>query len=134
VISHPQELVLAATIHRVKMCEDKLREFEQMVSTLTSTMAQNRAELASKGLERFVIGVTTPLDIPKELVPTYGKAGARRNREYSTVKKRWTLWKHQLDSGMSMSELARAWGVHRTTIMFAKSRNFIVRKAKGGSR
>ena len=133
-ITHPQELVLAATIHRVKMCEDKLREFEQMVSTLTSTMAQNRAELASKGLEKFVIGVTTPLDIPKELVPTYGKAGARRNREYSTVKKRWTLWKHQLDSGMSMSELAKAWGVHRTTIMFAKSRNFIVRKAKGGSR
>jgi len=133
-MNHPQELVLAATIHRVKMCEDKLREFEQMVSTLTSTMAQNRAELASKGLERFVIGVTTPLDIPKELIPTRGKNGARRNREYSIVKKRWTLWKHQLDSGMSMSELARAWGVHRTTIMNAKSRNFAVRKAKGGSR
>ncbi len=116
------------------MCEDKLREFEQMVTTLTSTMAQNRAELASKGLEKFVIGVTTPLDIPKELIPTYGKAGARRNREYSTVKKRWTLWKHQLDSGMSMSELARAWGVHPTAILFAKKQNFIVRKAKGGSR
>ena len=133
-MNYPQEMVLAATIHRVKMCEDKLREFEQMVSTLTSTMAQNRAELASKGLEKFVIGVTTPLDIPKELIPTRGKDGARRNREYSTVKKRWTLWKHQLDSGMSMSELARAWGVHRTTIMNAKSRNFAVRKAKGGSR
>ena len=133
-VNHPEELVLAATIHRVKMCEDKLREFEQMVSTLTSTMAQNRAELASKGLEKFVLGVTTPLDIPKELIPTIGKGGARRNREYSTVNKRWTLWKHQLDSGMSMSELARAWGVHRTTIMNAKSRNFIVRKAKGGSR
>ena len=133
-VNHPEELVLAATIHRVKMCEDKLREFEQMVTTLTSTMAQNRAELASKGLEKFVLGVTTPLDIPKELIPTIGKGGARRNREYSTVNKRWTLWKHQLDSGMSMSELARAWGVHRTTIMNAKSRNFIVRKAKGGSR
>ena len=133
-IAHPQELVLAATIHRVKMCEDKLREFEQMVTTLTSTMAQNRAELASQGLEKFVLGVTTPLDIPKELVPTYGKAGARRNREYSTVKKRWTLWKHQLESGMSMNELARAWGVHPTTILFAKKQNFIVRKAKGGSR
>ena len=133
-MNYPQDMVLAATIHRVKMCEDKLREFEQIVSTLTSTMAQNRAELASKGLERFVIGVTTPLDIPKELIPTRGKDGARRNREYSTVKKRWTLWKHQLDSGMSMSELARAWGVHRTTIMFAKKQKFIVRKAKGGSR
>ncbi len=133
-VNYPQDMVLAATIHRVKMCEDKLREFEQMVTTLTSTMAQNRAELASKGLEKFVIGVTTPLDIPKELIPTYGKAGARRNREYSTVKKRWTLWKHQLDSGMSMSELARAWGVHPTAILFAKKQNFIVRKAKGGSR
>lgn len=132
-MNQPPEMILAATIHRVKMCEDRIKDFEQMVSTLTSTMAQNRAELASKGLEKFVIGVTTPLDIPKELVPTYGKAGARRNREYSTVKKRWTLWKHQLDSGMSMSELAKAWGVHRTTIMFAKSRKFIVRKAKGGS-
>jgi hypothetical protein len=67
------------------MCEDKLSEFEQMVTTLTATMAQNRAELASKGLEKFFLGVTTPLDIPKELVPTYGKGGARRNREYSTV-------------------------------------------------
>ena len=127
-------MVLAATIHRVKLCEDKLREFEQMVTTLTATMAQNRAELASQGLEKLVMGVTTPLNIPKELVPTYGKAGARRNREYSTVKKRWTLWKHQLDSGMSMSELARAWGVHPTAILFAKKQNFIVRKAKGGSR
>ena len=105
-----------------------------MVSTLTSTMAQNRAELASQGLEKLVMGVTTPLDIPKDLIPTRGKDGARRNREYSTVKKRWTLWKHQLDSGMSMSELARAWGVHRTTIINAKARNFVVRKAKGGSR
>jgi hypothetical protein len=116
------------------MCEDKLREFEQMVSTLTATMAQNRAELASKGLEKFVIGVTTPLDIPKELVPTFGKHRAKRNRSHSIVVKRWTLWKHQLDSGMSMSELARAWGVHPTAILFAKKQNFIVRKAKGGSR
>jgi len=133
-MNHPQELVLAATIHRVKMCEDRIREFEQMVTTLTATMAQNRAELASKGLEKFVIGVTTPLDIPKELMPTFGKHRAKRNRSHSTVVKRWTLWKHQLDSGMSMSELARAWGVHPTAILFAKKQNFIVRKAKGGSR
>ena len=28
------DLVLAATIHRVKLCEDKIKDFEQMVSTL----------------------------------------------------------------------------------------------------
>ena len=30
------DLVLAATIHRVKLCEDRIEQFEQIVSTLTS--------------------------------------------------------------------------------------------------
>jgi len=131
VIAHPQELVLAATIHRVKCCEDRIKEFEQMVSTLTSQMAQNRTELASKGLATLVMGTTTPLDIPKELVPTYGKYRARGNRSHSIVKKRWELWKAQHDSGLSIQEIAKAWGCHHTSVLNAKNRNFTHRKATG---
>ena len=130
-ITQPQELILAATIHRVKMCEDRIKEFDQMVSTLTSQMAQNRAELASKGLASLVMGTTTPLDIPKELVPTYGKYRARGNRSHSIVKKRWELWKAQHDSGLSIQEIAKAWGCHHTSVLNAKNRNFTPRKATG---
>jgi len=131
VIAHPQELVLAATIHRVKLCEDRIREFEQMVTTLTAQMAHNRAELASKGLANLVMGTTTPLDIPKELVPTYGKYRARGNRSHSIVKKRWELWRAQHESGLSLQEIAKAWGCHHTSVLNAKKRNFKARKATG---
>jgi hypothetical protein len=130
-ITQPQELVLAATIHRVKMCEDKIREFEQMVSTLTSQMAQNRTEMASKEAGNIVLGVTTPLDIPKELVVTYGKYRARGNRKYDVVKKRWAIWKAQYNSGLSLTNIAKAWGCHHTTILNAVNRNFTPRKATG---
>jgi len=130
-MNNPQELVLAATIHRVKMCEDKIREFEQMVTTLTAQMAHNRAELASKGLATLVMGTTTPLDIPKELVPTYGKYRARGNRKYDVVKKRWAIWKAQYNSGLSLTNIAKAWGCHHTTILNAVNRNFTPRKATG---
>jgi len=130
-MNHPQELVLAATIHRVKMCEDRIREFEQMVTTLTAQMAHNRAELASKGLASLVMGTTTPLDIPKELVPTYGKYRARGNRKYDVVKKRWAIWKAQYNSGLSLTNIAKAWGCHHTTILNAVNRNFTPRKATG---
>lgn len=133
-IGHNSELVLAATIHRVKLCEEKIKEFEQIVTTLTSQMAQNRAELASKGLERFVMGVTTPLDIPKELVPTFGAGRARRNRTYASVKKRWTIWKHQVNSGITIPEIAKAWGVHPSSIIHARSKNFETKKLKGESK
>ena len=130
-VNHPQELVLAATIHRVKMCEDKLREFEQMVSTLTSTMAQNRAELASKGLASLVMGTTTHLDIPRELRPTFGKYRARGNRSHNTVQKRWGIWKAQYESGLTVKEIAHAWGCHHSSIVNAKSKNFTARKSTG---
>jgi hypothetical protein len=102
-----------------------------MVSTLTAQMAHNRAELASKGLANLVMGTTTPLDIPKELVPTYGKYRARGNRSHSIVRKRWELWKAQHQSGLSIQEIAKAWGCHHTSIINAKNRNFIPRKATG---
>lgn len=130
-VNHPQELVLAATIHRVKLCEDRIKDFEQMVSTLTSQMAQNRAELASKGLSSLIMGTSTPLDIPKELRPTIGKFRMPRNRSFATVSKRWALWKAQLASGMNIHELADAWGCDYTTIRNAKERGFIARKSKG---
>jgi len=130
-VNHPQELVLAATIHRVKMCEDRIREFEQMVTTLTAQMAHNRAELASKGLANLVMGTATPLDIPKELVPTYGKYRARGNRTHSVVKKRWEIWKAQHESGISLRDIANAWGCHPTSVLNAKNRKFKARKATG---
>lgn len=113
------------------MCEDKIKDFEQMVSSLTSQMAKNRAELASKGLANLVMGVSTPCDIPRELKPTLGKFRMPKNRSHSVVTKRWTLWKHQLESGMSTSEIARHWGCHHTSILNAKKRNFTARKSTG---
>jgi transposase-like protein len=47
------------------------------------------------------------------------------------VTKRWTLWKHQLEAGMSTSEIARHWGCHHTSIINAKKRNFTARKSTG---
>jgi hypothetical protein len=125
------DLVLAATIHRVKLCEDRIAQFEQMVSTLTAQMAHNRSELASKGLAGLIMGTTTPLDIPMELRPTFGKYRTRGNRSYNTVRKRWNIWKAQHQSGLSMQEIAKAWGCHHTSIINAKNRNFIPRKATG---
>ena len=130
-MNHPQELVLAATIHRVKLCEEKIAQFEQMVSTLTSQMAHNRSELASKGLANLVMGTTTPLDIPRELRPTFGRYRARGNRSHNTVQKRWGIWKAQYESGLTVKEIANAWGCHHSSIVNAKSKNFTARKSTG---
>jgi hypothetical protein len=113
------------------MCEDRIREFEQMVTTLTAQMAHNRTELASKGLANLVMGTATPLDIPKELVPTYGKYRARGNRTHSVVTKRWEIWKAQHESGISLRDIANAWGCHPTSVLNAKNRKFKARKATG---
>jgi len=130
-MNHPQELVLAATIHRVKSCEDKIAQFEQLISTLTAQMAYNRSELASKGLANLIMGTTTPLDIPRELRPTFGRYRARGNRSYNTVRKRWNIWKAQYESGLTVKEIANAWGCHHSSIVNAKSKNFTARKSSG---
>ncbi len=129
-VNQPPEMILAATIHRVKMCEDKIKDFEQMVSTLTATMAQNRAELASKGLSNLIMGTSSPLDIPNDLKPTLGKFRMPRNRSHAIVTKRWALWKAQLGSGLDLVEVARSWGVHPTTIINARSRGFVARNTR----
>jgi hypothetical protein len=87
--------------------------------------------LASKGLANLVMGTTTPLDIPRELRPTFGKYRARGNRSHNTVQKRWGIWKAQYESGLTVKEIAHAWGCHHSSIVNAKSKNFTARKSSG---
>lgn len=124
------ELALPAAIHRITMLEKERDEFNQKLTTLYATIGQIRSELASGGRLVKETTLTSPIVIPDDLrlVKLKGQR-QKRNRPYHIVQKRWSLWKEQLQTGISVNALAKAWDCDHGTILFAKKRNFTARKA-----
>ena len=125
------DLPFNALVYRVKALEDKIVDQANQIATLASQIAQNRTEMALKEAKEVEEGITTRLQIPKDLMPTIGKYRARKNRSYEIVKKRWALWKVQLESGLTQNQIAKAWGCDHASISYARRRNFEPRKTKG---
>jgi uncharacterized coiled-coil protein SlyX len=125
------DLPFAALVYRVKVLEEKLVDQANQITTLASQIANNRTEMALKEAKEVEEGITTRLQIPKDLMPTIGKYRARKNRSYEIVKKRWALWKVQFESGLSQNQIAKAWGCDHASISYARRRNFEPRKTKG---
>ena len=143
-------LVLPAAIHRIKMLEERMAGQDAQITQLAGMIARAKEDggqgqidkLASiidnirltiplKTISQHIQGGHSPLEIPKELLPTVGKYRTRSNRTYEVVKKRWALWKTQLDSGVTPSELAKAWGCDRGTILYAIKNKFTARASNG---
>jgi hypothetical protein len=125
------DLPFAALVYRVKVLEEKLVDQANQITTLASQIAHNRTEMALKEAKEVEEGITTRLQIPKDLMPTIGKYRARKNRSYEIVKKRWALWKVQFESGLSQNQIAKAWGCDHASVSYAKKRNFEPRITRG---
>lgn len=125
------DLPFNALVYRVKALEDKIVDQANQITTLASQIAQNRTEMALKEAKEVEEGITTRLQIPEDLMPTIGKYRARKNRSYEIVKKRWALWKVQMESGLSQNQIAKAWGCDHGSISYAKKRNFEPRSTSG---
>jgi len=136
-------LVLPAAIHRIKMLEERMAGQDAQITQLAGMIARAkenggqgqidklatiidniRLTIPLKTITQHLQGGHSPLEIPKELLPTVGKYRTRSNRTYEVVKKRWALWKTQLDAGAGVAELARAWGCDRGTVLYAIRNDF----------
>ena len=142
-----ESAAISAVTYRVKEIEDrlamqdhKITQLAELISyngsqaqidKLTSIIENIRLTIPLKTITQHIQGGHSSLEIPKELLPTIGKYRARSNRTYETVKKRWALWKLQLDAGVSATELARAWGCDRSSILYARKNRFVARASNG---
>jgi hypothetical protein len=64
------------------------------------------------------------IPIPDELKYKGRTSGKPANRSADIVQRRWTIWKAQYESGMSINEIAKDWGCDHGSILYAKSRGW----------
>jgi len=143
-------LVLPAAIHRIKMLEERMAGQDQQITQLAGMIARAKEDggqgqidkIASiidsirltvpiKTIAEHIQGGSSPIEIPKELLPTAGKHRARSNRTFGVVNKRWALWKVQFEAGMSPLQIAKAWGCDRSSVMYARKNRFVTRASNG---
>ena len=141
-------LVLPAAIHRIKMLEERMAGQDAQITqlagmigklkdnadkgqidNLTSIMAKIRLTIPRKIITEHIQGDDIPIETPKELLPTLQTV--RNNRSYEVVKKRWELWKTQIDSGATPAQLAKAWGCERGSVYHAIKNKFVARRSTG---
>lgn len=124
-----QEMALQATVYRVGNTEKSIEQLKSEINSLrislTTAIEQIKCSNASKLPESDII-------VPEELMHTKGKRHkkygkmvyGRRNRNAEQTAKRWALWKKQMELGVSMSAIARAWGCDHSSILHAKKKGF----------
>jgi len=115
---------LAGMIGKLKDNADK-----GQIDNLASIMANIRLTIPRKMITEHIQGDDIPLETPKELLPTFQTV--RSNRSYEVVKKRWELWKTQIDSGATPAQLAKAWGCERGSVYHAIKNKFVARRGTG---
>lgn len=64
------------------------------------------------------------IPIPDELKYKGGASSKPANRSADIVQRRWTIWKAQYESGMSINDIAKDWGCDHGSILYAKSRGW----------
>ena len=138
---------IMAVTYRIKEIEDRLAMQDHKITHLTELISYNgsqaqidkiasiieniRLSIPQKTITEYIQGGNSSVEIPKELLPTLGKYRARSNRTYEVVKKRWALWKLQLDAGVSATEIAKAWGCDRSSVLYAIKNRFVARASNG---
>jgi len=115
---------LAGIIGKLKENSDK-----GQIDNLASIMAKIRLTIPRKIITEHIQGDDIPIETPKELLPTFQTV--RSNRSYEVVKKRWELWKTQIDSGATPAQLAKAWGCERGSVYHAIKNKFVARRGTG---
>jgi hypothetical protein len=115
---------LAGIIGKLKENSDK-----GQIDNLASIMANIRLTIPRKMIRDHIQGDDIPIETPKELLPTFQTV--RSNRSYEVVKKRWELWKTQIDSGATPAQLAKAWGCERGSVYHAIKNKFVARLGTG---
>jgi hypothetical protein len=64
------------------------------------------------------------IPIPDELKYKGSNSSKPANRSADIVQRRWTIWKAQYESGMSINDIAKDWGCDHGSILYAKSRGW----------
>jgi uncharacterized coiled-coil protein SlyX len=115
---------LAGMIAKLKDDADKgqIDKFVSIIDNIRLTI--HRKKITQRVLDDYV-----PLETPNELLPELQIS--RNNRPYEIVKKRWELWKTQIDSGATPAQLARAWGCDRGSVYHAIKNKFVASRGTG---
>ena len=140
-------LILSAASERIKLLEDKMERQDQQIShiammiskvkedsqidKIASIIDSIRLTVPIKTIAEHIQVGSSPIEIPKELLPTAGKCRARGNRTFAVVNKRWALWKVQSESGMCPTQIAKAWGCDRSSVIYARENKFVTRASNG---
>lgn len=72
--------------------------------------------------ERLVIPI--PSELRYKAGASKGQSSKPANRSANIVQRRWTIWKAQHESGMSINQIGKDWGCNHGTILYAKSRGW----------
>ncbi|NBW23617.1 MAG: hypothetical protein EBR82_88305 [Caulobacteraceae bacterium] len=128
---------------RIKALEDNSHMLERRLVAAVQTIQRLRHDISVGRIERLrsnqsaaAIAVANILDerdivVPKELavIPSRIKKGNKRsgarNRTHEIVSKRWGLWKIQHEQGYTTHQIARAWKCCRTSVEYARNKNFV---------
>lgn len=141
-----QEAVTKILADRIAGTESNIRILETRLVAAIQAVQSMRQEIKLGIIERrnknrdvakmIVLGVRDEKEIvvPDEL--RIGKPkrnrGKRRagggNRSRDVLRRRWALWKIQLQQGYRTDQIARAWGCNRETIDYARNKGFVVGK------
>jgi hypothetical protein len=138
-----------ATIARLESLEKKTERHTDITQVVTSRLNELEKRLeasiknfntyadVSKGMHKYYVDLAVALaldpikvverecvTIPDELKYQKGEKGKPHNRGADIVQRRWTIWKTQYETGMSISEIARAWECDHGSILYAKSKNW----------
>lgn len=128
---------------RIKSVEENNRLLEMRIVAAIQTIQKLRHDITIGRVERtkangekaekIVAGILDESEIvvppqlailPSKIKPGGRKTGAR-NRKADIVSKRWGLWKIQYEAGYTTHQIARAWRCCRTSVEYAKKKNFV---------
>ncbi|NBO26691.1 MAG: hypothetical protein EBU96_07885 [Actinobacteria bacterium] len=139
-----------ATIARLESLEKRADKYSDITQVVTSRLndLEKRLEASiknfnsyadvSKRMQKYYVdlAVAMALDpievvererivIPDELKYQKGDKGKPHNRGAGIVQRRWTIWKAQYETGMSINQIAKDWDCDHGSILYAKSKNWV---------
>jgi len=115
--------------HRVNDLEKRLgsavknfNDYADIAKSLQKYFVDLSINVAIDPVQMMPERATIP--IPDELKYKGSNSSKPANRSADIVQRRWTIWKAQYESGMSINEIAKDWGCDHGSILYAKSRGW----------
>ena len=105
---------LEASVKNFNAYADVSKRIQKYYVDLSVAMALDPVQVVER--ERIVI--------PEELKYKRGDKGKPHNRNADAVQRRWTIWKAQYETGMSVNQIAKDWDCDHGSILYAKSKNW----------